>query len=100
MYIYLNKKIKGIKKKFNIFKKFEKNFNERYSWFFTNGMKSQHINILSMSSKMDIMSIALANAYQMSLEVEVVTCALKHMKENPNLTVDEAITMGYSEWVK
>jgi hypothetical protein len=45
-------------------------------------------------------SIALANAYQMSLEVEVVTWALKYMKENPNLTIDEAITMGYYEWVK
>jgi hypothetical protein len=25
----------------NIFKKFEKNFNKRYAWFFTNGRKYQ-----------------------------------------------------------
>lgn len=95
-----------MKKIFNIFKKFEKNFNERYSWFFTNGRKQQYIGLPipptynESLNNTDTVSFALANAYQMSLEVEVVTWALKYMKENPNLTIDEAITMGYSEWVK
>jgi len=80
-------------------KKFNDWFNTKCGWFFTNGRKAQHI-IQTPIHEMDTVSIALANAYQMSLEVEIMTCALKHMKENPNLTVDEAITMAYSEWVK
>ena len=79
-------------------KKFNDWFNSKYSWFFTNGRKQQYIGRSQVNT--DAVSIALANAYQMSLEVEVVTWALKYMKENPNLTIDEAITMGYYEWVK
>jgi hypothetical protein len=78
-------------------KKFNRWFNSKYAWFFTNGRKAQYNGTLN---EIDAVSIALANAYQMSLEVEVVTWALKYMKENPNLTIDEAITMGYYEWVK
>jgi len=87
-------------------KKFNDWFNSKFSWFFTNGRKQQYMGLPipptynGPLNEMDTVSIALANAYQMSLEVEVVTWALKYMKENPNLTIDEAITMGYSEWVK
>ena len=79
-------------------KKFNDWFNTKCGWFFTNGRKQQYIG--RSLNEIDAVSFALANAYQMSLEVEVVTWALKYMKENPNLTIDEAITMGYSEWVK
>ena len=34
------------------------------------------------------------------LEVEVVTFALKAMKENPELSIAEAITIGAEEWLK
>jgi len=81
-------------------KKFNDWFNSRYSWFFTNGRKAQSAYNKMSTDEINAVSFALANAYQMSLEVEVVTWALKYMKENPNLTIDEAITMGYSEWVK
>lgn len=79
-------------------KKFNDWFNSKFAWFFTNGRKAQYISRSQVNT--DAVSFALANAYQMSLEVEVVTWALKYMKENPNLTIDEAITMGYYEWVK
>jgi len=81
-------------------KKFNDWFNSKYSWFFTNGRKAQSAYNKTFTDEVNIVSIVLANAYQMSLEVEVVTWALKYMKENPNLTIDEAITMSYSEWVK
>ena len=80
-------------------KKFNDWFNSKCGWFFINGRKAQHI-IQAPIHEMDTVQFALANAYQMSLEVEVVTWALKYMKENPNLTIDEAITMGYYEWIK
>ncbi len=31
---------------------------------------------------------------------EVVTWALKHMKEDPSITISEAIVAGYKEWIK
>lgn len=34
------------------------------------------------------------------LEVEVVTCALQAMKNNPELSIPEALTIGLNEWVK
>jgi len=81
-------------------KKFNDWFNTKFGWFFTSGRKAQSAYNKTFTDEVNTVSIALANAYQMSLEVEVVTWALKYMKENPNLTIDEAITMGYSEWVK
>ena len=35
-----------------------------------------------------------------NLEVEVVVFALKSMKENPSLTIEQAMDIGYEEWVK
>lgn len=81
-------------------KKFNDWFNTKCGWFFTNGRKAQSAYNKMSTDEINAVSFALANAYQMSLEVEVVTWALKYMKENPNLTIDEAITMGYYEWVK
>lgn len=31
---------------------------------------------------------------------EVIVWSLKHMKENPFLSVEEALEAGYDEWVK
>jgi hypothetical protein len=59
--------------------------------------KQEDTDILSA---MDQVSMALQHSREESLEVEVVTWALMFMKENPSLTVSEAITMGYFEWVK
>ena len=43
---------------------------------------------------------ALKGASEFNLEVEVVWYALKYMKENPRLTIEEAINLGFKEWVK
>ena len=42
--------------------------------------------------------LTLANTYK--LEAEIVTFALKYMKEDPSLTIEEAMSMGYEEWIK
>lgn len=49
---------------------------------------------------MDYVSEILEEARQHGLEVEVVTWALKAMKENPSLSLVEAITEGYENWLK
>lgn len=50
--------------------------------------------------EMDTVSMALTNASHLNIEVEVITYALQNMKDNPNLTIGEAITMAYFEWAK
>lgn len=43
---------------------------------------------------------ALKGASEFDLQVEVVWYALKAIKENPRLTIEEAIEIGFKEWVK
>jgi hypothetical protein len=50
--------------------------------------------------ELKIVSNAVKNASGFGLEVEVVTFALKYMKENPSLSIVEAIIMSYEDWVK
>jgi hypothetical protein len=52
------------------------------------------------SNNMDAINNALNGAREYGLEVEVVYWALKAMKEDPSLTIEEAIEAGYWEWVK
>ena len=35
-----------------------------------------------------------------NLEAEIVISALKAMKEDSTLTIEQAIALGYEEWVK
>lgn len=42
----------------------------------------------------------LDEALEAGLEVEVIYWALKAMKENPQLTIPEAMALGITEWVK
>lgn len=108
-------------------KTFSQWFNDKFGWFFKNGNKEipiyeHHPNTfdntpyihradkfiisalkLKLEEKdddLEIVSLALANAEQMGLSTEVVTWALKYMKENPSLTIGQAITMGYLEVTK
>lgn len=77
-------------------KKFNDWFNAKFGWFFTNGNKH---NIVPLHiDGMDAVAIALSHAKEDGLEVEVVTWALIYMKENPSLSIAEAITMGFYEW--
>ena len=66
-------------------------------WFSSNKEKITDSFILE---EMDTVSMALSNATHLNLEVEVVTYAIQNMKDNPNLTIGEAITMAYFEWAK
>lgn len=47
-----------------------------------------------------IVDRVIKNASGYGLEAEVVAFALKCMKENPQLSIVEAIIEGYEEWVK
>jgi hypothetical protein len=57
-------------------------------------------NTYLLVSEMDAVATALEQSREEGLEVEVVTWALRYMKNDPSLTISEAITMGYYEWVK
>jgi hypothetical protein len=47
---------------------------------------------------LDIVEHVLRDARDLKVETEVVTWALKRMKENPKLNISDAIQMGYEEW--
>jgi predicted DNA-binding protein len=49
---------------------------------------------------LDIVEHVLREAEDFKLTAEVVTWALKHMKENPRLDISDAIVLGLDEWVK
>ena len=34
------------------------------------------------------------------LNVEIITWAFRYMKENPSLSITEALNLGYNEWIK
>ena len=57
-------------------------------------MKEEAIKELSYVDHL----LKLAEGY--NLEAEVVVFALKVMKENPSLTIEQAMDIGYEEWVK
>ena len=42
----------------------------------------------------------LTEAYNRGLSVEVVTWALKFMKENSSISIQEAMALASSEWIK
>jgi hypothetical protein len=67
-----------------------------FKWF----KKQDENNTETLVLEMDVVSIALERAYERDMEVEVVTWALRYMKDNPSLTISEAITMGYYDWVR
>lgn len=69
-----------------------------FKWFKKQDKDENNTEMLV--SEMDAVAIALEQSREEGLEVEVVTWALRYMKENPSLTISEAITMGYYEWVK
>ena len=56
-----------------------------------------------MSKSLDefeAIQMALKGAAEFNLEVEVVWYALKYMKENSRLSIEEAINKSFDEWVK
>lgn len=47
-----------------------------------------------------IVEHVLRDARDFKMETEVVTWALKRMKENPKLDISDAIQLGYEEWLQ
>jgi len=95
-------------------KKFNQWFNKNFSWFFINGRKQtpnyevefRGITITTVEpssptqEEFEIVEMALANSEQRGVSKETVAWALLFMKENPSLTIGQAITMGYLEVTK
>ena len=70
--------------------------NNKIAWFFTNGNKRAY-EAKSNTSNEDMKTVnhALQRAKEQNLETEMVTFALRIMKDNPKLSVGEAITIAY-----
>ena len=49
---------------------------------------------------LDIVEYVLRDARDLKVETQVVTWALKCMKENPQLDISDAIQMGYEECIR
>lgn len=49
---------------------------------------------------LDIVEHILHEAEDLGITRNVVTWALKYMKENPKLDISDAIVLGYEEWTK
>jgi hypothetical protein len=81
-------------------KKFNDWFNTKFGWFFTNGNKMQESQGEPMYEALDTIEKVLLEARNQGLEKEVMAWSLKYMKEYPHLTISEAVTMGYFEWIK
>jgi len=52
------------------------------------------------SRSLDVVDWVLQEAMDLKVEVEVVTFALKMMKEDPTLNISDAIMFAYEDWVK
>jgi hypothetical protein len=55
---------------------------------------------LNEIQELDTVAYILNNAFEEGLEAEVVVFALKHMKENPNTSIIDAMKAGYEDWIK
>lgn len=51
-------------------------------------------------TSLNVISELLEGAIKCGLQAEVVTWALKFMKENSKLSIEEAMIMGSYEWIK
>lgn len=52
------------------------------------------------SRSLDVVDWVLQEARDLKIEVEVVTFALKFMKEDPEMDISSAIMAAYDNWVK
>jgi predicted RNA methylase len=43
---------------------------------------------------------ALEEASENNVQVEIIHSALKHMKQDPKISISEAIFLGYEDWIK
>lgn len=54
----------------------------------------------SQQNEMKAIQILLEEVMEYGLEVEVIYCALKYMREDETLTPSQAFRLGCEEWVK
>ena len=54
----------------------------------------------NITTDLELTSLLLTHASEHGLDVEVVISALKAMKDDPNLTLQEAMHVGFFEWIK
>lgn len=54
----------------------------------------------SVDSDLSVVQFAVDEAGEWGLQAEVVYFALRAMRDNPTLSIGEAITIGLNEWVK
>lgn len=73
-------------------------FEAGYGYFAAQTLKAE--NSEDFEEEMNIVQTALKESEDWGLHTEIVTWALKYMKDDPSLTIGQAITMGYLEWMK
>lgn len=49
---------------------------------------------------MDEVEVYLNQAKEHKMDLEIVVWALKAMKDNPDITIEEAMKRGYDDWIK
>ena len=54
----------------------------------------------TIQEELESIANALKESSKYNLEIEVVAWALQAMKEDNNLSISEAINIGFNEWVK
>jgi hypothetical protein len=52
------------------------------------------------TNEVEFVGDCIRQASEYGLEAEVAHWALKEMKQNPNLSISDAIWIGFNEWVK
>jgi hypothetical protein len=55
---------------------------------------------IDIIEELNVADSVIRQAFSDNLAAEVFVFAMKAMKENPNLSISEAIYMGYDEWIK
>ena len=53
-----------------------------------------------MTTDLELTSLLLTQAAEQGLDIEVIISALKAMKNDSSLTVQEAMYIGFFEWIK
>ena len=65
-----------------------------------NNVKNINDSHESVINELTIIKNILDETFNHGLQPEVIYSAMKILKENPNLTIEEALKNGYNEWVK
>lgn len=73
------------------------NMSKTLNWFCHNINMEENIDILE---ELNVAESILKIAAKDGLEPEIFVFAIKAMKENPNLSIIEAMYEGFDEWIK